>query len=207
MPITSIAFSRHGFRCLWFEGSESFGPVIVRLHGSGERGDDLSQVSQRGLPAALHYGRMQTNAAVMCPQLEAGIDWEPNRLRKLLLALKAAHRAVVLVGFSLGGRGVCDLLTNTGSIADLHVSVAGRVQQLPTIDQTGTQFLTVSGALDPWPAMGHFVKRIVGLGGAAEEVVVANQGHFITEIAFAHPRFLSLAHDVGIQLCIANNHS
>ena len=195
------------FRCLQFGASDRSRPAILWLHGVGERGTDISLVAKYGLPAAMLAGRARTNATVVCPQLEANAEWPPPRVQSLISIIKEAHRNVVLIGFSLGGLGVCDLLCHGGPVAHLNVTVAGRARDLPQIGQTGVHFLAIAGELDPWPQMGVFVRKVRELGGAAEEHVIAGQGHYISESGLMHPRFQELAESAGLELHISNNSS
>lgn len=193
------------FHCMQFGVSDRSRPAVLWLHGIGERGVDISLVARFGLPAAMLAGRAVTNATVVCPQLEANAEWEASRVQSLLSDLKKQHSEVVLVGFSFGGLGVCDLLCRGGSVARLNVVVAGRARDLPNIDQSGVQFLAISGELDPWPQMGRFVQRVAELGGAAEEHIIAGQGHFISESGLMHPRFVELAAGAGVEMRISKN--
>jgi predicted esterase len=190
------------FPCLQFGPDDLSRPVVVWLHGIGERGDDLTMVTRYGLPAALIDHRVTTNATVVCPQLESHAEWQPARVLGLLSELKARFRCVAVVGFSLGGQGVCDVLGEYGAVADLHIVIAGRARELPRVDQRDVRFLAISGELDPWPQVQAFVEGVCTLNGEAEEVILAGQGHFISESAFLHPRFQELAAHFGLQLSI-----
>jgi predicted esterase len=166
----------------------------------GERGDDLTMVTRYGLPAALIGHRVSTNATVVCPQLESNAEWQPVHVQGLLSDLKTRYRCVSVVGFSLGGQGVCDVLGEYGAVADLHIAIAGRARELPRASQRNVRFLAISGELDPWPQMPAFVESVRTLNGEAEEVILAGQGHFISELAFHHPRFQELAGSIDLQL-------
>ncbi|KAF1049190.1 hypothetical protein [Xylophilus sp.] len=192
--------TRHlaGFQCLQFGPSDRSRPAILWLHGVGARGNDISLVAKYGLPAALLAARAATNATVVCPQLEAHAEWQPLRVQSLVSTLRETHRNIVLIGFSLGGLGVCDLLCQGGPAADLNVTLAGRARDLPQVGQTGVRFLAVSGELDPWPQMGAFVRRVVELGGTAEEHIMAGQGHYISESGLIHERFQTLIGSLGV---------
>ena len=84
-------------------------PLVVFLHGSGERGDDLERVKVHGPPRHAAAGREYP--FVLCsPQLEAGARWAPATLHDLLAALRARWRIdphrITATGLSLGGHGV-----------------------------------------------------------------------------------------------------
>ena len=81
-------------------------PLLIFLHGSGERGADLAQVTKWGPPHVLaaHPG---TPMLVLSPQLEAGGDWDVAKLDRLLADIRRAYRVddarIYLTGLSLGG--------------------------------------------------------------------------------------------------------
>lgn len=81
-------------------------PVLIFLHGSGERGDDLAQVTKWGPPHVLahHPG---TPMLVLSPQLQADADWDVAKLDRLLADVRRQYRVdpsrIYLTGLSLGG--------------------------------------------------------------------------------------------------------
>ncbi len=83
-------------------------PLIVFLHGSGERGDDLEQVKAHGLPQRLD-GRGALPFIVVSPQAPADTRWDSDTIHALLdelidrLAVDAQR--ISLTGVSLGGYG------------------------------------------------------------------------------------------------------
>jgi predicted peptidase len=84
-------------------------PLVVFLHGSGERGTDLERVKTNGPPKLVARGTAYP--FVLCsPQLEEGATWLPARLHALKLALQSRLRIdpsrVSATGLSLGGHGV-----------------------------------------------------------------------------------------------------
>jgi predicted peptidase len=83
-------------------------PLIVFLHGAGERGDDLKQVKKYGPPMIVE-GTPDFPFVVVSPQCPAGQRWEPERLMALVDDVVARYRIdrrrIVLTGASLGGFG------------------------------------------------------------------------------------------------------
>ena len=85
-------------------------PLILFLHGRGERGDNLSLVTQQGLPRLLEQG-FKLPAIVAAPQCPADSDWalQDDALLALLdeLAARLAvdQQRVYITGLSMGGRG------------------------------------------------------------------------------------------------------
>lgn len=84
-------------------------PLVVFLHGSGERGTDLAKVKVHGPPKRVAAGA-DWPAVLVSPQCEDGQRWDPERLHRLLVALKAQlhvdPQRCVGTGLSMGGFGM-----------------------------------------------------------------------------------------------------
>ena len=87
-------------------------PLILFLHGSGERGTDLEKVKAWG-PPAIAEKDFDFPFLVISPQLAEGEAWHALALKGLLKQVLAKYnvdrRRVYLTGLSLGGYGAWDL--------------------------------------------------------------------------------------------------
>ncbi len=83
-------------------------PLILFLHGAGERGNDLSLLQRQGLPAYLK-GKDDFPFVVASPQCPARSYWEVhslnNWLNEVLSEVNADLSRVYLSGISMGGYG------------------------------------------------------------------------------------------------------
>jgi predicted peptidase len=83
-------------------------PLLLFLHGSGERGSDLNQVRAHG-PWHWLDGQADTPFIVVAPQADAHGGWDPHVLHALLEQLKATLPVdpdrVLVTGLSMGGFG------------------------------------------------------------------------------------------------------
>jgi predicted peptidase len=83
-------------------------PLILFLHGSGERGTDLELVKKHG-PPKLVENQPDFPFIVVSPQLPKGSGWSPDGLNALLDELLARVSAdpdrIYLTGLSMGGYG------------------------------------------------------------------------------------------------------
>ncbi len=84
-------------------------PLVFFLHGSGERGTDMSLVKVHGPPKQVEQGR-DLPFVLVSPQLDEGRRWDVVELQALSLALQSRLRVdprrVSATGLSLGGHGV-----------------------------------------------------------------------------------------------------
>ena len=186
---TPITTQREGgFRCLEFPArvpSKQY-TAVVWLHGSGQRGTDLQAITKYGLPAALLGDRLSLQADAICPQLDFDQEWEPTRTKTLLDSIRAEYQCSVLIGFSLGALGICDLLAEHGSCANLNIAIAARTRKIVTVQQQGTRVLSISGERDIWPSLPEYLRRLRELGAEVEETIIPNEGHYISESALMH---------------------
>lgn len=83
-------------------------PLMVFLHGSGERGSDISRVAVHG-PPRLAQSNPDFPFVTVSPQLEAGGDWDVARLEATLAhaqrLVRVDRHRMILTGLSLGGHG------------------------------------------------------------------------------------------------------
>jgi len=174
--------------------------AIVHLHGSGERGSELEMVTRYGLPAAAREGRALVNCPILCPQLEAETEWEPARIASFVGGVRERFSSVVLIGYSLGGSGLCQTVALHGAVASLHIAIAGQAPERASVAQDGVQFLAIQGELDPWPRTSGLVASINALGGEARSVTLPGAGHFVSEDAIAHPVSMALLKAAGVEI-------
>lgn len=86
-------------------------PLIVFLHGSGERGADLDALTAHGPPKMIAEGHAFP-ALVASPQAPDHTTWEPHSIKALVDALRKEYHVdenrIYLTGISMGGYGVWD---------------------------------------------------------------------------------------------------
>lgn len=83
-------------------------PLLIFLHGSGERGDDLNKVKAHGPPKLIEAGK-EFPFIVVSPQCPNGQWWEPFELDQLYREITEKYKVdrdrVYLTGLSMGGFG------------------------------------------------------------------------------------------------------
>jgi predicted peptidase len=70
-----------------YEAGTRAWPLVVFLHGSGERGTDLARVKVHGPPRHVEQG-LEYPFVLCSPQLEEGRAWKPDELHALIGALQ-----------------------------------------------------------------------------------------------------------------------
>jgi predicted peptidase len=115
-----------------FDASKSW-PVILFLHGSGERGSDGLKPTQIGVAAAIRANPDRVPAIVVFPQAPLDSRWLGDPADAAMAALKESIAAfhgdrsrVYLTGLSMGGYGTWHLaLAHPGTFAALVVVCGG----------------------------------------------------------------------------------
>jgi predicted esterase len=191
-----------GFRFIEFLKPETTlsCPVLIYLHGSGERGDDVSLVKRYGLPLLLARSEVSVNCSVLCPQLEAGAHWEADRVARFVEAVVTKTQKTALVGYSLGASGVCEAVSRYGPLADVAVAIAGQAPRKAEATQRGTKFFAIQGELDTWPCTSSFVDSVNASGGEAQSVTLHGKGHYISEDALFHQNLRSVLRYAGVEI-------
>jgi len=83
-------------------------PLLVFLHGAGERGDDLELLKKHGPPKLIAAGK-KFEAIVVCPQVPLKSIWNEHGVKGLVDEIIKTHRVdtsrLYLTGISMGGFG------------------------------------------------------------------------------------------------------
>jgi len=91
--------------------SEKKWPLLVFLHGAGERGDDLELLKKHGPPKLLAAGQ-KFEAIVVSPQVPLYNIWNPHAVKALTDEITHTYQVdssrIYLTGISMGGFGTWD---------------------------------------------------------------------------------------------------
>ena len=90
-------------------------PLILFLHGSGERGDDLEKVKIHG-PPKLAAQVQEFQFVLVSPQCPANSRWNAAELDKLVdelaTSLRIDRQRLYVTGLSMGGSGTWSLISS-----------------------------------------------------------------------------------------------
>jgi predicted esterase len=158
-------------------------PLILFLHGSGERGDSLTDVNDQGLPKLIAQGK-KFPAIIISPQCPDNEWWEPPDLSQLLDNVSAKYRVdrerISVTGLSMGGFGAWELaLAEPDRFAAIAPICGGgdppdaaRLRKLPIWAFHGGKDDTVPNQLSL-----EMVKAVRAAGGQAHLTIFPNDGH------------------------------
>jgi len=111
-------------------------PLIVFLHGSGERGNDLEKVKTHGpLKYILHN---TLNTYILAPQCEENKFWDAEELFLLIQNIISKNQIdtnrIYLTGLSMGAWGAWNLAYLHPEMFAALVPIAGFVDRVPMIE-------------------------------------------------------------------------
>lgn len=157
-------------------------PVVLYLHGSGERGDDnLRQLSEGLAPALERFGE-RYKVVVVLPQCRMGEEWYGDEELQAFAALEQTirefhgdRRRVYLTGVSMGGAGTWYMARHRRKFAAI-VPVAGEVARKPDDpfpSDPPPDIARIVGAHDPYASMAEAIGKtpVWAFHGANDDVI------------------------------------
>ncbi len=173
-------------------------PLILFLHGSGERGNDLVHVGDEGLPEIL--AKLPEAAFVVAPQCSENTRWTDHlRALETLLDTITAEYAVdpnrlYLTGLSLGGQGVWYLAARNPERFAALVPVCGRSNPKAAVNLKDLPVWVFHGAADDTVPVNESEKMVAALkeaGGNVKFTAYPGVGHNSWAKAYSEPELYS----------------
>lgn len=169
-------------------------PLILFLHGSGERGHDLEQVLVHGPAKEAKAGRAMP-FVIVSPQCPPRQSWNVRLLRGLLDEVKAKYRVdpdrVHLTGLSMGGYGSWSLaIAHPDEFAAL-VPICGGGDPLDAARLRDLPTWIVHGAKDEavYPIDSYrMVDALRQVGGRVRFTLYPDAGHDSWTATYANPQ-------------------
>jgi predicted peptidase len=104
-------------------------PLVLFLHGAGERGDDIEKVKIHGPPKLVSEGK-DFPFILVSPQCPTGSRWDAQELDKLIDELAGTYRVdrqrLYVTGLSMGGSGTWSLVSAQPSKFAAAMPLCGR---------------------------------------------------------------------------------
>ena len=118
------------------ENTKEKKPLIIFLHGSGEKGADLEKVKAHGPFKYLKNNKI--DAFVLAPQCPDNEYWNEETLYRLILKIQKENNIdssrIYLTGLSMGAWGAWNLAFAQPEMFAAFVPIAGFVDRVPMIE-------------------------------------------------------------------------
>lgn len=165
-------------------------PIMIFLHGAGERGDDLELVKTHG-PPKLVGRRTDFPFVLVAPQCAEDAHWEVADIKALLDHLTDNPRLdsnrVYLTGISMGGYGTWDFLAEHSDLIAAAAPVCGGGDPSKAVRFKDIPLWVFHGAKDdavPLKESEQMIDAILVAGGKPQFTVYASLGHNCWDAAY-----------------------
>jgi predicted peptidase len=158
-------------------------PLMLFLHGAGERGDDLEKVKVHG-PPKIVSAKPDFPFIVISPQCPTGKRWEAAELAQLVDHVAGTYRVdkerMYITGLSMGGYGTWSIIAEHPKLFAAAVPICGGGDS-ETAEKIGKlPIWAFHGAMDgvvPLSRSQQMVDAINQAGGSAKLTVYPEAGH------------------------------
>lgn len=168
-------------------------PLLLFLHGAGERGDDLARVGIHGPLKERRAGR-DIPMVIVAPQVPEGERWTVGRVAAALDAALGQYRIdpdrVYITGLSMGGFGTWEAIARMPERFAAAVPVCGGGLWLGIGAARGVPVWAFHGAMDPVVPVEASVSMVRALreaGGDVRFTVYPDAGHDAWSETYADP--------------------
>ncbi|WP_397570030.1 dienelactone hydrolase family protein [Schlesneria sp. T3-172] len=170
-------------------------PLLVFLHGSGERGNDLEKVKVHGPPKLIDQGK-DFPCIVVSPQCPSERGWEPIELTALIDELERKYNIdpdrIYLTGLSMGGLGVWELANYIPNRIAAIAPICGIGEPFWTKKYTHVPVWAFVGAKDDASTVARtqgMVDEITKNGGSPKLTIYPEAGHDAWTQTYNNPEF------------------
>ncbi len=178
-----------------YEAFDTPWPLVLFLHGIGERGSDLNMVKAHG-PAQLIEQGQNFPAVIVCPQCPDDEFWSPDVLNALLDSIIAKYNIdenrVYLTGLSMGGYGTWQLGGTYPERFAALAPICGGGMKILTRQMTDLPIWAFHGGADDvvLPEESKLmVDSINQRGGHAKLTIYPGVGHDSWTQTYQNPKF------------------
>lgn len=168
-------------------------PLLIFLHGKGERGDDLILVKKHGPPSFLD-DRKEFPFMVVSPQCPEGEEWNSEKLKRLLDEIESRYpidkNRIYLTGLSMGGTGVWKFALSHPGIFAALAPICGKLETTGACKLKDLPVWVFHGALDEVYSHTYsdgFVDALEKCGGNVKYTLYPDVDHFSWVPAYNDP--------------------
>lgn len=166
-----------------YSESDNEFPLVLFLHGAGERGTDIEKVKVHGLPRLINEGK-DFPFIVVSPQCPENMFWNTDLLSALLDEVEANYRVdknrIYVTGLSMGGHGTWSLAiaqpNRFAAIAPIcgwsNPTVACTIKNVPIWVFHGAKDMVV-----PLSASEQMVEKLKSCGADVKFTIYPEAGH------------------------------
>jgi predicted peptidase len=170
-------------------------PLLLFLHGAGERGDDLELVKKHG-PPKLVEKQKDFQFVVASPQCPAGKRWDAAQLIQLVDHLVAKHQIdasrIYVTGLSMGGGGAWALTAANPLRFAACAPICGGGDVTTAKQLASTPLWVFHGAKDTPASLERskqMVEAVQAGGGNIKLTVYPEAGHDAWTETYNNPEF------------------
>lgn len=160
-------------------------PLIIYLHGAGERGLHIEHLYRHGVPKLIKSGK-EIPAVVLCPQCPAEFVWNnivqdvKKLIDKITVEYKIPKDRIAITGSSMGGFGTYEMALTYPSFFSCIAPVAGGGLSWRCAKLISTPVKAYHGKIDitvPLCYSELMVNAVNNCGGNAELIIFDELGH------------------------------
>ncbi len=160
-------------------------PLLVYLHGAGERGTEISHLYRHGIPKLIAEGR-EIGAVVLCPQCPAVYVWDNvvDRVKSIIDRVAEEFGTkkdrICITGSSMGGFGTFMMGKTYHHFFSAIAPVAGGGMSWRAANLRTTPVRALHGTADtsvPPVYSELMVNAVRASGGEAELILLDGMGH------------------------------
>ncbi len=161
-------------------------PLLIYLHGAGERGTKLEHTERHGVPYLIAHDCVEIPAVVLCPQCPANFVWNnivadvKRLIDRTVIEYGIKKDRICITGSSMGGYGTWEMGITYPDFFSAAAPVAGGGMQWRSQKLVNTPIKAYHGSLDNVvePINSELMlKNLKNAGGVAELCILDGFGH------------------------------
>ena len=169
-------------------------PLMLFLHGAGERGDDLERVKKWGPPKRVAKDK-DFPFLLISPQCKKGDRWDAEEMALLVKHVAGAYRVdqnrMYCTGLSMGGYGTWSLLAARPNMFAAGIPICGGGNPEKAKQLAGVPLWVFHGDKDstvPLKRSEQMVQAVKEAGGNVRLTVYPGVGHNSWSATYANPK-------------------